>query len=195
MNPLALMRVMYGPLGYAHPDHRTIADVDLARMPADVANQWLIDHHRLDTAIDFDWRGAPRAAPCVDHWARLPRIAYLIGVQRLRAALVERGRYVRLDASSQRLSVHAARGRAESRVRRHARRRRDRRGRHRVPHGRAARRAARAAPAPALLFPRAHAARLASGLDGAHDDARAAWSSSLFSFAVNHALLEPAPVS
>lgn len=195
MNPLALMRVMYGPLGYAHPDHRTITGVDLARMPADVANQWLIDHHRLDTAIDFDWRGAPRAAPCVDHWARLPRIAYLIGVQRLRAALVERGRYVRLDASSQRFlcmplaavpkaacagmpdeDAIVAAGAACLTAALHDA---PRALRQRLP----------------LLFPRAHAARLASGLDGAHDDARAAWSSSLFSFAVNHALLEPAPVS
>ncbi|AOJ10149.1 type III secretion apparatus protein OrgA/MxiK [Burkholderia mayonis] len=195
MNPHALMQVMYGPLGYAHPDHRTIAGVALARVPADVANQWLIDHHRLDTAIDADWHSAPLARSCVDHWARLRRIAFLIGVQRLRAALVEHGRYVRLDPSSQRFlcmplaavpKAACASAPDDDAI---------------VAAGAACIAAAlRDAPRALhqrlpLLFPRAHAARLASELGGARDDARAAWSPTLFSFAMNHALLDPAPVS
>ncbi|WP_175919820.1 type III secretion apparatus protein OrgA/MxiK [Burkholderia pyrrocinia] len=195
MNPHALIQVIYGPLGYAHPDHRTIDGVDLARMPADIANQWLIDHHRLDTAIDFDWRAAPLATPCVDHWARLPRIAFLIGVQRLRVALVEHGRYVRLDASSQRFlcvplaavpkaacagapdddAIAAAGAACVAAALRAA----PRALRQRLP----------------LLFPRAHATRLASELDDTRGDARVACSPTLFSFAVNYALLDPAPAS
>ncbi|MDN7674936.1 type III secretion apparatus protein OrgA/MxiK [Burkholderia oklahomensis] len=195
MNQHALMQVMYGPLGYAHPDHRTVAGIELARMPSDTANQWLIDHHRLDTAIDFDWRDAPFARRCIDHWARLPRIAFLIGVQRLRVPLVEHGRYVRLDPSSQRFlcvplaavpkaacagapdddAVVAAGSACIAAALRDA----PRALRQRLP----------------LLFPRAHATRLDSELGHARDDARVVWSPTLFSFAVNHALLDPEPVS
>ncbi len=188
------MQVMYGPLGYAHADHRTIADIDLARLPADLANQWIIDHHRLDTALDFDWRDAPFVRACVDHWAHLPRVAFLIGVQRLRATLVAHGRYAWLDPAGRRFlclpipavpnatctgapddrAILAAGAASLAGALRDA----PRALRQRLP----------------LLFPRACAPSPAAGLD-AFRDAHDACPPTLFSFAMNHALLDPASVS
>ncbi|AOJ09964.1 type III secretion apparatus protein OrgA/MxiK [Burkholderia mayonis] len=195
MNPHALMHVIYGPFVYAHPDHRTVDGVDLARVPAGIANQWMIDRYHLDTAIDFDLQDVPLARTCIDHWVRLPRIAFLIGVQRLRAALVEHGRYVHLDPSSQRFLCvpHAAVPKAECT---------GLPGDDAIIAAGAACIAAALRDAPRalrqrlpLLFPRPHAARLAAELDGARDNTCTVCPSTLFSFAVNHALLEPAPVS
>ncbi|AOJ73549.1 MULTISPECIES: type III secretion apparatus protein OrgA/MxiK [Burkholderia] len=194
MNPHALVNVMYGPFGYAHPEYRTIAGVDLTNLPADIANQLMIDRLRLDTKIDFDLGEAPVARQCVNHWTHLPRVCFLIGVQRLRTALVEHCRYMHLDPTSQRflcLPLHAvpkvecadspdddtivAAGSAcLAGELQHA----PRALRQRLP----------------LLFPRAYAKRLEIHLDGAHD-VRAAWHATLFSFALNYALLDTATAS
>lgn len=102
MSMHGILRVMYGPLDYAHPHHRVIDGVNLACLPAPLANQWIIDHHCLDVTIPVDWCAAPLVRQCVSNWAHLPRVGFLIGVQLLRAALVEDGWYPQLDASSQR---------------------------------------------------------------------------------------------
>src|SRR5690348_16335275 len=84
MSPVALLRIMYAPLDYAHPDYRTIADIDLLRLPPRLANQLLLDHYGFANKIDFDLDTNADARQCLNHWARLPRICHLMGVQCLR---------------------------------------------------------------------------------------------------------------
>jgi len=104
MSPAALLRIMYSPLDYAHADYRTIADIDLRGLPPSVANQLLLDHYGFSNKIDFglDLDRDAQVRECLNHWARLPRIGYLMGVQLLRTALLECGAYPRLDAVSKR---------------------------------------------------------------------------------------------
>ncbi|VVE37132.1 Oxygen-regulated invasion protein OrgA [Pandoraea horticolens] len=102
MNPTMLLNILYAPLSYAHVDHQCIEGVDLAHMPASAANQKLIDLHQLPTGLDLSADMDQNAKQCLDHWARLPRISFLMGVQRLRTALIEERRYLSLDPLSQR---------------------------------------------------------------------------------------------
>lgn len=101
IDPIIVMRILYGPYAYAHTDRRTIDGVDLARLPAGMANQRLIDHHRLDTHFDFAMPDGAAARRCVRYWAHLPRICFLMGLQCLRAALVQTPRHVHLDPLAQ----------------------------------------------------------------------------------------------
>ncbi|HGL4258937.1 type III secretion apparatus protein OrgA/MxiK [Burkholderia dolosa] len=96
------MAVMYGPISYAHDDYRTIDELDLARLPACLANQQLILHHRLPTGIDPAWLEVPALRRCIDRWSILPRACFLLGARRQRAKLIETGRYARLDTGAQR---------------------------------------------------------------------------------------------
>ncbi|AJC22370.1 type III secretion apparatus protein OrgA/MxiK [Pandoraea pulmonicola] len=102
MNPTVLLNILYAPLSYAHVDHQSVEGVDLAQMPASAANQKLIDLHGLPTGLDPSADLDQDAERCLDHWARLPRISFLMGVQRLRTALIEERCYLSLDPSSQR---------------------------------------------------------------------------------------------
>jgi type III secretion system OrgA/MxiK family protein len=189
MNPAALLKIMYAPCAYAHPEHRTIAGVDLDRVPASAANQLLIDHYALDTRIDFDLRADPEAARCLDSWIHLRRICFLMGVQCLRTALVERARYLRLDPLAQRFlclplrPVQAAPCVAEPD------------GTQILAAGSACVAAVfRRFPEPLrqrlpLLFPKAFEPHLRDQLHGGPSH-RVGWHPSLFSFAVNYALLD-----
>ncbi|KVM73939.1 hypothetical protein WJ60_06410 [Burkholderia ubonensis] len=102
MNPIQLLNIMYAPCSFAHREHRMLGELDLDRLPARVANQMLIDHYRLDTRIDFDVTSPPQTRQCIEHWPRLPRVCFLMGIQCLRASLIEHARYLHLDAASQR---------------------------------------------------------------------------------------------
>ena len=102
MSPATLLSVMYAPLTYVHQDHRMIADIDLLRLPPEMANQLLLHHHGLANEIDFDLRSDAEAKQCLDHWTYLPRVCYLMGVHCLRAALLERACYLSLDPISKR---------------------------------------------------------------------------------------------
>ncbi|KWK77697.1 type III secretion apparatus protein OrgA/MxiK [Burkholderia ubonensis] len=100
MSPEIVLNVMYAPYGYAHADHRSIDGVELAPMPRQIANQMMIEFYGLATAIDFDMNVDPITALCIDHWTRLPRICFLLGVHRQRSTIVESGGYLRLDPLS-----------------------------------------------------------------------------------------------
>lgn len=95
MKPSAqLLSVMYAPCLYTHADHWPS---EMHQMPSGIANRRLIELHGLDTRLDFDIPDDPLLAQCVDHWARLPRVCELIGVQCLRSTLMHAPRYARLD--------------------------------------------------------------------------------------------------
>lgn len=191
MSPATILSIMYGPYGYAHPDHRKVADVDLMQLPVNMANQLLIDHHGLTTGIDFDVNVDLATQQCLHHWARLPRICYLMGVQSMRTALVECSRYLHLDQVSQQFLCLPLRP-TPSRV--HA----DEPDDMAILAAGVSSIAAvlRCLPQPLqqrlpLLFPRDFATRLSGQLQGKRNS-RAEWYPSLFSFAVNYALLDPA---
>lgn len=191
MSPAMILSIMYGPYGYAHPDHRMVADVDLVQLPVNMANQLLIDHHGLATGIDFNVNVDLTTQQCLHHWTRLPRICYLMGVQIMRTALVECSRYLHLDQVSQQflclpLRPTSSRAHADE------------------PDDMAILAAGvssiaavlRRLPQPLqqrlpLLFPRDFATRLSGQLQGKRNSCTE-WYPSLFSFAVNYALLDPA---
>ena len=189
MNPAALLKIMYAPCAYAHPEHRSIDGVGLEHVPDSVANQLLIDHYGLDTRIDFDLRSDSEAKQCLDYWVHLPRICFLMGIQCLRSVLVAQARYLRLDPLAQRFlclplrPVQAAPRVAEPD------------GTHILAAGSACVAAVlRRFPEPLrqrlpLLFPKAFEPHLRDQLsrDPSH---RIGWHPSLFSFAVNYALLD-----
>ncbi|KVD78002.1 hypothetical protein WS62_29700 [Burkholderia sp. ABCPW 14] len=102
MNPVTVLNIMYAPYAYAHPERSALPAIALDRCPASIANQLLIDHYGLETRIDFEPNIDSVARRCLDHWKRLPRICFLIGVRRLRAALIEQRRYFDLDPIAQR---------------------------------------------------------------------------------------------
>lgn len=191
MNPVALMRVMYAPLAYAHTEHRTLAGTALERLPASVANQLLIDHHSLDTRIEFDLHADEDAQRCIERWNALPRVCFLMGAHRLRAALIEQGRYPRLDRLCQQFlclplpAAPAVPGMAMpddftllgcgAQCAAPVFRRLPRPVRQRVP----------------LLFSKTLWPRLDALMNGNHTADGPRWHPSLFSFAMTYAQLEP----
>ncbi|EDT05173.1 type III secretion apparatus protein OrgA/MxiK [Burkholderia ambifaria IOP40-10] len=93
-----LFSILYAPYRYAHPEHRQLRGFDLAQLAEPLANQWLIEHWALPNDMDFDFDRDPEVATCVQWWAHLRRICYLIGVLRLRSPIIEQAWYPKLDA-------------------------------------------------------------------------------------------------
>jgi type III secretion system OrgA/MxiK family protein len=189
MNPAAVLTIMYAPCAYAHPEHRSIAGVDLGRLPGAVANQLLIDHHGFDTRIDFDFSLDHEAKRYIDYWIHLPRICFLMGIQCLRTALVEQARYLRLDPLAQRFLCLPLRPvQAGTRMQ-------EPNDTNVLAAGSACVAAVfRRFPEPLrqrlpLLFPKAFEPHLHDQLNGDPSDC-IGWHPSLFSFAVNYALLD-----
>ncbi|MGF6265252.1 type III secretion system OrgA/MxiK family protein [Paraburkholderia youngii] len=185
---------MYGPYDYIHPDRRRATGVALDQLPRSVVNQLLIERNALDTCIDFKLPDNPYLQLCVAHWSRLPRICFLMGARRLRAALVEQRRYLHLDRIAQRfacmpVAIEAAAsedpGPDDSDV---------------LSAGIATMAIAlRRLPKPllprlALLFPQTFEFELWKRLEHRVESA-ATWNPSLFTFAIRYALLEPASLS
>ncbi|RWA54570.1 hypothetical protein AU476_09600 [Cupriavidus sp. UYMSc13B] len=98
------MKIMYAPYEYAHPDHRNLCGVALDQLPLGIANQLMIEAHALETRINFMIVDNPQLQQCIAHWCHLPRICFLMGARRLRAVLVEQGRYLHLDPLAQRFA-------------------------------------------------------------------------------------------
>ncbi|WP_175924628.1 type III secretion apparatus protein OrgA/MxiK [Burkholderia latens] len=96
MNSL-LLPILYAPYRYTHPEYHRLYGLDLARLPESVANKWLIEHWALPTALEFDFDKDPEIATCVQSWAHLRRICFLIGALRLRSAIIEQAWYPKLD--------------------------------------------------------------------------------------------------
>lgn len=97
MTQVQLLRIMYAPVDYTAPGHWPHPDLDPRHLPASVANQILISHHRLETRIHFSLPADPVLTACLGHWTRLPRICQLIGSKRLQASLLQQGHYWQLD--------------------------------------------------------------------------------------------------
>ncbi|ONC26359.1 hypothetical protein AQ914_04570 [Burkholderia pseudomallei] len=99
MIPVAqLLNIMYAPRLYVHPGHLPPACTPGADLPADIVNQKLIETHGLETRIEFSMPADPLVARCVQHWMRLPRICLLIGAHSLRSVLIQASRFAKLDA-------------------------------------------------------------------------------------------------
>lgn len=98
---LTLQRILFDPLSYIHP-YRLRLPPHLTAQPAAraAANELILAAFRLNSDCNEAELDA-QARQCLQQWARLPQVAYLIGCHALRAELAWQGRLLQLPAWAQ----------------------------------------------------------------------------------------------
>ena len=92
----ALLRVMYAPLDYIHPDYFPAPVCDLPPAAQQVVNNTLIQKFGLTTSLDFSLKSSDFSQRLVADWHLVPRAAWLLGCKLARGSLAKSGQLATL---------------------------------------------------------------------------------------------------
>jgi len=98
----ALLRVMYAPLDYIHPDYFPAAVVPLAPVVQQAVNHTLIQRFSLATKLDFSLKTSDFSKRLVADWHLIPQVAYLLGCKLARGSLAVNGKLAELPVNARR---------------------------------------------------------------------------------------------
>lgn len=99
---MPLLRVMYAPLDYIHPQRFKKPVESLSGSLQQAINHHLIQQHDLPTALDFAISSGDISQSLVTDWKLLPKAAWLLGCKIARGGLAIGGQFAALPAVAQR---------------------------------------------------------------------------------------------
>jgi len=99
---VSLLRVMYAPLDYVHPQRFVKPAGVLSSGVQQAVNHHLIKQHSLPTALDFTVDSGDFSQRLVSEWKLLPVVAWLLGCKIVRGSLAIGGQFAALPAVAQR---------------------------------------------------------------------------------------------
>jgi len=97
-----LLRVMYAPLDYVHPQRFPKTTEALSAGVQQTVNHHLIKQYSLSTALDFSVRPGDFSQRLISDWKLLPKVAWLLGCKIARGSLAMSGQLAALPAVAQR---------------------------------------------------------------------------------------------
>lgn len=93
-----VLRIMYGPAVYTHPDHLEELMRCNNTWNEALINLWLIEYYQLEDLPEGWSPGCHTTSLILAYWKRLPNVAYLIGSYLLRSQLILQGARLAADA-------------------------------------------------------------------------------------------------
>lgn len=97
-----LLRVMYAPLDYVHPQRFAKPAGLLSSGVQQAVNHHLIKQYSLPTTLDFTLGSGDFSQRLVNEWKLLPIVAWLLGCKIVRGSLAMNGQFPVLPAVAQR---------------------------------------------------------------------------------------------
>jgi type III secretion system OrgA/MxiK family protein len=98
----ALLRVMYAPLDYIHPDYFPTPECEITPALQQAVNHTLIKRFELTTALDFSLKSSDFSQRLVADWHLAQRAAWLLGCKMARGSLAKTGRLATLPQLARR---------------------------------------------------------------------------------------------
>jgi type III secretion system OrgA/MxiK family protein len=100
-----LQPIMFNPLSYLHKQRLPLCSAQTTLQQKSVINDLLIAHYQLCITWTPPTPMPPILFTLLEHWYRLPQVAYLLGCHTLRATLCWRDEWRRLPAWAQRFAL------------------------------------------------------------------------------------------
>lgn len=99
---MSLLRVMYAPLDYVHPQRFHKPAEVLSSGVQQAVNHHLIRQYSLPTALDFSVSSGDFSQRLISDWKLLRKVAWLLGCKIARGSLAMSGQLIALPAVAQR---------------------------------------------------------------------------------------------
>ena len=97
-----LLRVMYAPLDYIHPDYFPAVVVPLEPAIQQAVNHTLIQRFSLSTTLDFSLKTSDFSKRLVSDWHLIPQVSFLLGCKLARGSLAVGGKLAALPDTARR---------------------------------------------------------------------------------------------